>query len=238
MINMGLAALPGVGAVALAMTISCRGASEMRDRGVEVRPRTISEQSQVRSEDLSTIGNLIARQRKFAICKSYNLDFEHFSDSHPYCNISKNSSGPQLRLLSTLNYISSPASQYGFDFHLGEYLPWCPTAKGESAIGAQIEQERLAPPVARDPTWSQYHEGKEPDMSRYRWTVVLGCRRFMQIDTAAALADGWKVDFSWQWHPTDFGIREGMNDMRQRGEAYFHKGERGLEVEQIYFHSN
>lgn len=98
---------------------------------------------------------------------------------------------------------------------------WRPNQKGLATLGNDIREEKTA-----------------HGSGAYKWTLYLGCRKFQQIDATTPLADGAKVDFSWQWKPTDLGFLDGLTEERQRGVAYLTRSSTGLVVDQIQIDSD
>jgi hypothetical protein len=96
-------------------------------------------------------------------------------------------------------------------------------AKGQSAVGNSIKEKKVSGGLL------------DYNFDSYEWTLTLGCRGFSGIDATTPLADGGKVDFSWNWKPTDLGNTDGLTDERQRGVAYLTRSGNELVVDRIEF---
>src|SRR6185437_6083662 len=132
----------------------------------------------------------------------------------------------------------------------GTYPHWALTARGRALLGNLISSRHISPPkfsgrfdesgISTESTV----ESCSPSETRkanfgfscqeeLHWTLSLGCRNLSGIDATTPLADGEKVDFSWQWKPSELGAADGLTDERQRGAAYLIRKSNGLAVDRI-----
>lgn len=197
---------------------------------------------------------VIEKSSQFGICRVQEMEFARFPEygrdvEEGTCNgtACQFNSLPryqtELRLLYKAGYIRGGAGS----FEGSSNIWWMPTTKGLAAIGSSVRQEKVAG-VQQD-MGGYVDSGTDPKIELthrevnngfgvvYKWTLILGCRQFQQVDATTALADGQKVDFSWHWKPTDLGVADGLTDGRQRGVAYLTRSNTGLVVDRIQIDS-
>jgi hypothetical protein len=146
----------------------------------------------------------------------------------PDCdNESRFSEKHALVVLQSAGYIS------GMTDGEAQLYRWHPTTKGAIAVGHDILQEKTADVRTNDEGAEVAKFGRDS----YRWTLVLGCREFNQIDATTQLKDGIKVDLSWHWKDTPLGEADGLSDERQRAVAYLTLTDGSLKTDRIQFDS-
>jgi sulfatase modifying factor 1 len=181
------------------------------------------DRTQMQSE-AALVQALINQHKDFAVCRIQELEYHKMNPGRctlpqPYCdNMSRNSEFQALKLLDTVGYIGDAEHPTTAQVSTGTYY-WSPTDRGSKALGTEIKQETLA-------KWTNGEVA-------YKWTLILGCREFDQLDATTQLADGLKVDFSWHWKLTTLGNAAKLSDKRQRGMAYLTKKAEGLALDQI-----
>jgi len=181
------------------------------------------DRTQMQSE-AALVQTLINQHKDFAVCRIQELEYHKMNPGRctlpqPYCdNMSGNSEFQALKLLDTVGYIGDAEHPTAAQVSTGTYY-WSPTDRVSKVLGTEIKQETLA-------KWTNGEVA-------YKWTLILGCREFDQLDATTQLADGLKVDFSWHWKLTTLGNAAKLSDKRQRGVAYLTKKAEGLAIDQI-----
>ena len=181
-----------------------------------------------KSKESALVQELISKHKEFAVCSIRELESIRPSSADAgncnlpdvYCqNGSSGANYDALKLLDTVGYIGDEKHPTSKQISTDTYW-WSLTDKGLVAVGTSIiKQERVG----------TYASG----MVAYKWTLVLGCRNFEQVDATTQLSDGLKVDFSWDWTLSPLGIAAGLSGERQRGVAYFTRTENGLTIDKI-----
>lgn len=180
--------------------------------------------AEAKARELAKTQESIRQNEKFAVCRIRKVNFVRYPKG---CSLSNGTCQSLafpaeyggIQLLSNAGYLTERlnASLYsqGVFFTLND--------TGRSAIGNDIQEKKVSGGLL------------DYSYDSYQWTLILGCRDFSGIDATTALADGEKVDFSWNWKPTGLGNTDGLTDERQRGVAYLTRSSNGLVIDRIQF---
>jgi len=184
-----------------------------------------SHRTQVAAREIGIKQDAIRKHEKFAVCRIRKLQIIGYSGpcsiSNGLCQgLASQEDFDGVQLLSNAGYLTEhiDTSRYG------NGVPIALNSKGKGAIGSTIQEKKVS------------GGGRLVEVNE--WTLVLGCRELSGIDATTPLADGEKVDFSWQWKPTDLGIADGLTDARQRGVAYLTRSSNGFTVDRIQIDSD
>jgi hypothetical protein len=164
----------------------------------------------------------IAVKSADAFKQSQVFRVEYADEPFPYT--SGRAWGKELQLLEDTHYIEISQRPYSSPTTPAAgwvpYYYWEPLPKAKAAMGKSIFEEEI--------------QSTQGFAHSFRWTVALATPEFLQVDGQTPLKDGIKVEFSWRWKPTDMGTKVGLNDNRQRGEAYLQRLQQGWKIDRIY----
>lgn len=206
--------------VALLFVLVCSGFGFVALRSHEAQLAAAA-----KARELAVVQEVIRQNDKFSVCRVRELNFVRYpkgcSPSSPSClNLAFPAEYAGVQLLSDADYLTGHIDTSLYS----QGVPFALNGKGRSAIGDAIQEKKVA--------------GVFDGFDSYQWTLILGCRDFSGVDATAPLSDGEKVDFNWNWKPTDLGRTAGLTGERRSGVAYLMRSGNSLAVDRIQFESD
>lgn len=183
--------------------------------------------AEAKARELAKAQDSIRQNEKFAVCRIRKVNFVRYPKG---CSLSNGTCQSLafpaeyggIQLLSNAGYLTQRLNtslySQGVFFFLND--------AGRNAIGSDIQEKKVSGGLL------------DYSYDSYQWTLILGCRELSGIDATTPLADGEKVDFSWNWKPTGLGNTDGLTAERQRGVAYLTRSGGDLTVDRIQFGSD
>jgi hypothetical protein len=206
------------------------------------------------------VQQLVADDERFAVCQTTGIDVVHMIERS--INIERSLSGRasydnEDYYFSDMSVPIATLSSNGYvriKVNAGTQATWTLTPRGRALIGNLISSEYASQPtlsvkvLSGDDNQSNVASCSSPEVQHrtadnygfnceedMRWTLLLSCRNLDGIDATTQMADGVKLDFSWNWKPTELGVAFGQRDSRERGEAYLLRVRNGLKVDRLFF---